>query len=87
MLSRLMLPFAASVVIAMVLTATPAAAADINVPVRKSVAAVGHHALRAMRQAAFRDGDHRLSSFLGGNLGCSGIWCGRQFVLIVGIGY
>jgi hypothetical protein len=21
------------------------------------------------------------------NLGCSGAWCGRQFVLIVGIGY
>jgi hypothetical protein len=21
------------------------------------------------------------------NLGCSGVWCGRQFVLIVGIGY
>jgi hypothetical protein len=21
------------------------------------------------------------------NLGCSGLWCGRQFVLIVGIGY
>jgi hypothetical protein len=21
------------------------------------------------------------------NLGCSGVWCGRQFVLMVGIGY
>ena len=23
----------------------------------------------------------------GSNLGCSGTWCGRQFVLIVGIGF
>jgi hypothetical protein len=24
---------------------------------------------------------------LASDLGCSGLWCGRQFVLIVGIGY
>jgi hypothetical protein len=81
-----MLPFAAPMGIAMALTAMPAAAADIGVP-GKSAAVVEQHAPRATRHATSRDGDRRLSSIVGSNLQCSGVWCGRQFVLIVGIAY
>jgi hypothetical protein len=84
MASRLLLPFAASAGIDMALTAMPAAAADVSVPVSESPAV---HAPRATRHAASHDGNRRLSSILRSNLGCSGVWCGRQFVLIVGISY
>ena len=29
----------------------------------------------------------RLASLLNQNWGCSGVWCGRQYVLMLGIGY
>jgi hypothetical protein len=92
MISRLVLPFAASALIAMASTAMPAAAADIGVPAAKNVAVknvtvVNYRVPGAMRHPASRDGDRRQSSMLGSNLECSGVWCGRQFVLILGIGY
>jgi hypothetical protein len=84
MTSRLMLPFAAPAGLAMALTAVPAAAADIGVSVKESAAA---HAPRATRHAGSRDGDRRPGSIVRSNLECSGVWCGRQFVLIVGVAY
>jgi hypothetical protein len=92
MVSHLILPFVASAVIAMASTAMPAAAADISVPVGKNVTVknvtvVNYRVPGARRHPASRDGDRRPGSMLRSNLECSGVWCGRQFVLIVGIAY
>jgi hypothetical protein len=40
------------------------------------------------RRVATRDVRHVAAATpLQGNLGCSGEWCGRQFVLMIGIGF
>jgi hypothetical protein len=46
------------------------------------------HAPRRARLAAshYRRGYERISP-VRSNLECSGVWCGRQFVLMIGIGY
>jgi hypothetical protein len=48
-----------------------------------------HHGWRGTRIAAsprYVGPDRRVSP-IPNNLGCSGAWCGRQYVLMVGIGF
>lgn len=40
---------------------------------------------RALRRAPTADSDYRRVSFIRGNRDCS--WCGRKFVLMIGVGY
>jgi hypothetical protein len=86
--SRLMLQGAATAGIAAVLsTATPAVAADHRVceapaAYLKTVAAIERRATAiAASRHVRRAHPIRYSQY------CSGIWCGRQFVLMVGIAY
>ncbi len=79
--------FAAATGIAAILaTGVPAVAADISAKpgegVRKAaVCRVKRHAGHATRTASTYDAGRAQ------RLDCSGAWCGRQFVLIVGIAY
>jgi hypothetical protein len=94
MASRLMLRFAAPAGLALALTVMPAVAADISTPVRERVvaaarmasSAIRHRVPPATRNALFRDWQRRVSA-IRSNPECSGVWCGRQFVLIVGVAY
>jgi hypothetical protein len=43
------------------------------------------HASRGTRIAA--SSQDRRTGVTGGRLDCSGVWCGRQFVLMIGVGY
>jgi hypothetical protein len=85
---RLILQFAATVGFAAMLSAaSPVMAAESVVTVSEVTAktvppAIRRHASRA-RLAASNDHVYPIRSYLG----CSGIWCGRQFVLMVGVAY
>jgi hypothetical protein len=72
---RLILQFAAASGIAgMLAAAAPAMAADMLAkPGKAATSTIKRHAWRGASPV------HRLD--------CSGAWCGRQFVLIVGIAY
>jgi hypothetical protein len=81
---------AAAGVAAALSTAAPAMAAD-SVPaasaassVKSAPAVMARHAARRMHGAA---PDHCRIGFASRHLDCSGVWCGRQFVLMVGIAY
>jgi len=94
--SRLMLQFAAATGIAAMLSvAAPAmaaeSAANSNVPAvttKTAPSVTERHAPRRARFAAshYRRGYERISPTRG-NLECYSVWCGRQFVLMIGIGY
>ena len=100
--SRLMLQFAAATgIAAMLWVAAPAMAAEspansnapgVSTKAAPSVtarhASLKRHASRRARLAAshYRRGYERIRP-VRGNLECSGAWCGRQFVLMIGIGY
>jgi hypothetical protein len=90
--SRLILQVAAAVGIAIMLSAAPALAAGGSVSARGTAATahswpsvIKHHASHRTHVAVYRDSG-RVSS-IRSDLGCSGAWCGRQFVLMVGIAY
>jgi|SRR4029453_10448813 hypothetical protein len=99
---RLMLQFAtATGIAAMLWIAAPAmaaeSAANSNAPavttktapsVIKRHASVQRHAPRRARFAAshYRRGYEHIGP-VRGNPECSGVWCGRQFVLMIGIGF
>jgi hypothetical protein len=99
---RLMLQFAAATgIAAMLWVATPAMAAESaaksNAPavstktapsVTERRASLKRHAPRRARLAAshYRRGYERTGP-IRSNLECSGVWCGRQFVLMIGIGF
>ena len=88
--SRLMMQCAATAGIAAVLsTATPAVAADRPFceasSYVKTVAAIERRALPDAVSAASRH--VRRANPIRYSQYCSGIWCGRQFVLMVGIAY
>ena len=99
---RLMLQFAAATgIAAMLWVAAPAMAAEgaanSNAPaistkaapsVSERHASLKRHAPRRARLAAshYRRGYERMSP-VRSNLECSSVWCGRQFVLMIGIGY
>ena len=53
-----------------------------------AVSKMSNKALHAKHHAPPRFSHYvRPVASAGSNLGCSGTWCGRQFVLIVGIGF
>jgi hypothetical protein len=90
--SRLMLQVAATTGIAIMLSAAPAMAAGGSVAARGTVATahflpsvIRHHA--SHRSYVAMCPNSRRASSIRSDLGCSGAWCGRQFVLMVGIGY
>jgi hypothetical protein len=90
---RLMLPCAATIGIAAALSAiVPAGAAENTFTVSEAVAVTAKIAHSAPKRRAspasriaisryYRVGPNRA------NMDCSGEWCGRQFVLMIGIGY
>jgi hypothetical protein len=91
---RLISQFAAATgIVAMLSAAAPVVAAESAVssrdaavaPARTVPSVVKHRASRGNRIAASHYNRHnrRVSA----NLDCSGIWCGRQFVLMIGVGY
>jgi hypothetical protein len=87
---RLILQFAAATGIAAVLLmAAPTMAAENAVTVRETTAntapaTIKRHASRVRLAASHY---HRSVNPIRSDLGCSGVWCGRQFVLMIGIGY
>ncbi len=92
---HLTLRLAATAGMVVALNAAPALAAESTVPateisaaaVTRGVPSITHHrSARAIRNAASGYRDHRVSS-VRSDLGCSGVWCGRQFVLMIGISY
>ena len=90
--SRQMLQSAAAMGIAATLSlATPAVAADSSVPASQVAAA--QVAAKPAPTAIKRHASHRVRHYasyhdrLASHLGCSGVWCGRQFVLMVGVAY
>jgi hypothetical protein len=86
---RLILQFAATIGFAAMLTAgaAPVVAAESAVAVseaaKTSPSTIRHHASRVRLATNY----HRHVYAIRRDLGCSGVWCGRQFVLMVGIGY
>jgi hypothetical protein len=79
--SRLMCSFAAAAFAVLSWTAAPAVAADIAVPAAHTA---GKNASVASSQHSRND---RRISAIRRDLGCSGVWCGRQFVLMLGVAY
>jgi hypothetical protein len=92
---RLMLPLAAAVAVASVLsTASPASAAGVTIGAGETASATGrpadvkHRTPARIRLAASRD--HRRDRYvrpIRNDLDCPGAWCRRQFVLMIGIAY
>jgi hypothetical protein len=87
---RLILQFGATTGIAAMLSiAAPVMAAEMAVRTAEPAAGITplkikHHASR-VRLAAAR---HRPSvNPIPSDLGCTGVWCGRQFVLMIGVGF
>jgi hypothetical protein len=90
-LPRLILQFAPTAAIAGVLpAATPLMAGDRAAVTQETVARsvpslVNRHTARV--QVATSSYHHRRVSSIRGDVGCSGAWYGRQFVLMIGVGY
>lgn len=90
-----MLPFAAIAAVMMLSTALPAQAAESTLgrEVRSASArtiapGVRYRTAQRVRFAASRDYRHdRYSPATLWDRDCYGAWCGRQFVLMIGIGY
>jgi hypothetical protein len=92
---RLILPFAAAVAAASVLLiAPPASAAGGTIGAGETASATGrpadvrHRTSARIRLAAPRD--HRRDRYvrpIRNDMDCSGVWCRRQFVLMIGIAY
>ena len=93
--SRLLLSLAAICITAAMWTVTPALAADDAASV--SAAAKSAKTSLAPRDVIKRHASRRTHvavahyirrvSLAGNSPECSGVWCGRQFVLIIGIGF
>jgi hypothetical protein len=85
---RLILQCATTTGIAVMLsTAAPVMAAEKAVATSETAARIApstirHHASRVRLAASHY---HRRVNPI--DLGCAGIWCGRQFVLMIGVGY
>jgi hypothetical protein len=91
--SRLILQVAATTGVAVMLsTAAPAVAAEGPVTARETAAtastvrpAVKRHASR--RPHLVVSPYNRRVDLIGTSPACSDVWCGRQFVLMIGVGY
>jgi hypothetical protein len=91
---HLMVRFAVTTgVAAMLSTAAPAVVAENAAMASEAVAKTApsvtrRHAWRKTRIAASHfDRQDRRAGPIRSNLDCSGTWCGRQFVLMIGVGY
>ena len=94
---RLILPFAAVVAVASVLSiAPPASAAGVTIGAGETARAnatgrpadVRHRTSARIRLAASHDQRRdRYVRPIRNDMGCSGAWCRRQFVLMIGIAY
>jgi hypothetical protein len=86
--SRLMPQFAAITgIAALPCNAVPAVAAEIAVvPIAKSEPSVIKRHVSWRAGIATSDHDPRVSP-IHRDLDCSDVWCGRQFVLMIGVGY
>jgi len=88
---HLMVRFAATTGVAVMLsTVVPAVATEsAAIAAAKTAPSVAkRHAWRETRIAASRfDRRDRRVGPTRSNLDCSGTWCGRQFVLMIGVGY
>jgi hypothetical protein len=90
---RLMWPCAATIGIAAALSAiSPAGAAENTVTVSEAVAVTAKTAPSAPKRHASPAGRIAISHYYRvgpnrSNMDCSGEWCGRQFVLMIGVGY
>jgi len=94
---RLIVPFAAAIAAASVLLiAPPASAAGLTVGAGEAASSsatgaspdVRHRTSQRTRLAAARD--HRRDRYvrpIRNEMACSGAWCRRQFVLMIGIAY
>ena len=92
---RLIVPFAAAVAAAgVLLTAPPASAAGFTIGAGEAANATGarpdvrHRTSQRIRLATSRD--HRRDRYvrpIRNDMDCSGAWCRRQFVLMIGIAY
>ncbi len=89
---RLIVPFAAAVAAASVLPIAPSAsAAGFTIGAGDASSArpdVRHRTSQRIRLAAARD--HRRDRYvhpIRNDMDCSGAWCRRQFVLMIGIAY
>jgi len=87
---RLILHCAATTgIAAMISTAAPVMAAEIAVTTAEPAARITplkikHHASRVRLAAVHHHPD---VNPIRSELGCAGVWCGRQFVLMVGVGF
>jgi hypothetical protein len=91
---RLILYVTAAAGVAAQLCATaPAVAAESAVPTSEPAMTSAKSAPKQFRRHASRGTRIAASSqdgrigVTGGRLDCSGVWCGRQFVLMIGVGY
>jgi hypothetical protein len=94
---RLILPFAAAVAAVSVLPiAPPASAAGVTIGAGETASAnatgrpadVRHRTSQRIRLAASRDHPRdRYVRPIRNDMDCSGAWCRRQFVLMIGIAY
>lgn len=94
---RLMLQFAATAgIVAMLSTAAPAVASERTVVASEAAAAAAKTAPSVIKRRASRgtriaasqyDRRDRRVTPIRSNLDCSGGWCGRQFVLMIGVSY
>jgi hypothetical protein len=91
---HLMVRFAATTGIAAVLSTVGPAVVAESAAIASEAAAktapsvIKRHAWRETRIAASRfDRQDRRVGPIRSNLDCSGTWCGRQFVLMIGVGY
>ena len=91
---RLMLRTAATTgIAALLLTAAPAVAAESTAPAREAATAIAEnthpvakkYASRRTRIAAWHH--YRRVSPVRGNPDYCDVWCGRQIVLMIGVGY
>jgi hypothetical protein len=94
--SRLMFQFAAATGLTVMLSAAPAVATEYPVTAREAAAStaktapavIKRHASRGTRIAVSQYDRHdRRVGPIRGNLDCSDVWCGRQFVLMIGVAY
>jgi hypothetical protein len=87
---RLILQCGATTGIAAMLSiAAPVMAAEMAVRTAEPAARIAplkikHHASRVRLVAVHH---HPRVNPIQSNLGCSGAWCGRQFVLMIGVGF
>jgi hypothetical protein len=87
---RLILQFAATIGFAAMLSAaSPVKAAESVVTVSEITAKTAPPVIRrhAPRARLAAPNDHAQVYPIRSYLGCSGFWCGRQFVLMVGVAY